>query len=67
MTYSSLVSEIQNLNYEEKENLKNLLEKYIIEERREYFYNNYKDSVQELKDKERKFSNNIQDLKKLLD
>ena len=67
MTYSNLVTEIQNLNSEDKENLKDLLEKYIIDEKRENFYNNYKDSVQDIKDEEHNFSNKIQDLKKFLD
>lgn len=37
MTYTNLITEIQNLSYEDKESLKDILEKYLIEERREEF------------------------------
>jgi len=67
MTFTNLISEIQRLTSEDKENLKVLLEKYIIEERRADFYNNYKDSVQEINEGKQRFSNDIKDLKKFLD
>jgi hypothetical protein len=63
MTFTNIVSEIQNLSFEDKENLKKLLEKYLIEEKRENIYNDYKESVQELKEGRLKFSDDIKELK----
>ena len=62
--FSDLVEEIKLLDKEEKEELKNLLEKYIIEERREKILENYKDSLKEVEKGELKFSKDISSLKK---
>ncbi len=67
MTYNNLVGEIQNLSFEDKENLKELLEKYLIEEKRESIYKEYQESVQELKEGKLKFSDDIEELKKMLE
>ncbi len=64
--FSDLVEEIKLLDKEEKEELKNLLEKYIIEERREKILENYKDSLKEVEKGELKFSKDISSLKKEL-
>ena len=66
MTYNNLVDEIQNLSFEDKENLKELLEKYLIEEKRESIYKEYQESAQELKEGKLKFSDDIEELKKYL-
>lgn len=65
MTYTNLVNEIQRLSYEDKENLKVILEKYLIEERREEIFKNYKDSIKELKQGKTKYSNDINELKRM--
>ena len=67
MTYNILVDEIKKLPLDEKEDLKNLLDKYLIEEKRKNIYDNYKDSLSEVKEEKIKFSNNIDELKKSLD
>ncbi len=64
--FSDLVEEIKLLDKEEKEELKNLLEKYIIEERREKILENYKDSLKEVEKGELNFSKDIGSLKKEL-
>ena len=66
MTYNNLVDEIQNLSFEDKENLKELLEKYLIEDKRESIYKEYQESSQELKEGKLKFSDDIEELKKML-
>ncbi len=64
--FSDLVEEIKLLDKEEKEELKNLLEKYIIEERREKILENYKESLKEVEKGELNFSKDISSLKKEL-
>jgi hypothetical protein len=66
MTYANLISEIQNLSYEDKESLKEILEKYLIEERREEIYENLVESKKEMKEGKLKYSNDINELKKML-
>jgi hypothetical protein len=66
MTYANLISEIQNLSYEDKESLKKILEKYLIEERREEIYENLVESKKEMKEGKLKYSNDINELKKML-
>jgi hypothetical protein len=66
MTYNNLVDEIKKLPLDEKEDLKNLLDKYLIEEKRRSIYENYKESLSEVKEGKVKFSSNIDKLKKKL-
>ncbi|MCX6165000.1 MAG: hypothetical protein NTU73_09125 [Ignavibacteriae bacterium] len=66
MTYNILIDEIKKLPLEEKEDLKNLLDKYLIEEKRNNIYENYKESLSKVKEGKIKFSNNIDELKKIL-
>lgn len=67
MTYNLLIDEIKKLPLDEKEDLKNLLDKYLIEEKRNNIYENYKESLSEVKEEKAKFSNNIDELKKSLE
>jgi len=64
MTYNFLIDEIKKLPLDEKEDLKNLLDKYLIEEKRNNIYENFKESLSEVKEGRIKFSNNIDELKK---
>ena len=67
MTNNNLIEEIQNLSLEEKEDLKDLIDKYLIEEKREIIYKNYEESSRELKEGKLKFSNDIDELKRHLE
>jgi hypothetical protein len=67
MTYTELIKEIQNLSTEDKENLKELIDKYLIEERREAIYKSYQESVHEINESKIKFSDNTDELKNQLE
>jgi len=62
--YDILVENIKKLPLPEKEELKNLIEKYIIEEKREKIYENYLKSLNEYKENKFEFSSNINELRK---
>ncbi len=63
-TFNYLVNEIQKLPLKEKEELKFLIEKYLIEEKREKIFKNYKATLKEEKEKKLKFSSDPEELKK---
>ena len=65
--YDILVENIKKLPLPEKEELKNLIEKYIIEEKREKIYENYLKSLNEYKENKLQFSSNINELRKNLE
>ena len=62
--YDILVENIKKLSLPEKEELKDLIEKYIIEEKREKIYENYLKSLNEYKEDILQFSSNINELRK---
>ena len=62
--YDILVENIKKLSLPEKEELKNLIEKYIIEEKREKVYENYLKSLNEYKEDKLQFSSDINELRK---
>lgn len=64
--YSILVEEVKRLSTEEKEELKFLIEKYLIEERREEIFKNYQESKREIEEGRLEFSNDIEKLKGIL-
>ncbi len=64
--YSILVEEVKRLSTEEKEELKLLIEKYLIEERREEIFKNYQESKREIEEGSLEFSNDIKRLKEML-
>ena len=64
--YSILVEEVKRLSTEEKEELKLLIEKYLIEEQREEIFKNYRESKKEIEEGRLEFSNDIQRLKEML-
>jgi hypothetical protein len=66
MEFSSIVEEVKSLPYELKQELRFLLEKYLIEERRTEIYKNYKKAQKEYKKNRLAFSDNIDDLKQML-
>ena len=61
--FNNIVEEVKELSLAEKEELHQLLEKYLIEARRDEIHSNYKKSK---KEKGLKFSSSIKDLKSLL-
>ncbi|MDL1971364.1 MAG: hypothetical protein LWW94_10470 [Candidatus Desulfofervidaceae bacterium] len=62
--YDILLENIKKLPLPEKEELKNLIEKYIIEEKREKIYENYLKSLNEYKEDKLQFSSDINELRK---
>lgn len=64
--YSTLIEEVKRLSTEEKEELKFLIEKYLIEERREDIFKNYQESKKEIEEGRLEFSNDIERLKEIL-
>jgi len=65
--FANLVEEVKKMPYEEKEELKFLLEKYLIEERREEIYQTYAESLSELQSKKIKFTSDINELKEMIE
>ncbi|NET40329.1 MAG: hypothetical protein F6K19_51765 [Cyanothece sp. SIO1E1] len=66
MSFNELVEEIQKLSTEAKEEIKLLLERYLIEERRDEIYQNYQSSQQEQRENRLTFSNDIEGLKQMM-
>ena len=64
--YNTLIEEVKKLSMEEKEELKFLIEKYLIEERREEIFRNYQQSKKEANEGQLEFSNDIKRLKEML-
>ena len=64
--FSQIVEEIKNLPLEAKEELKTLLEKYLVEERRAEIHKNYRKTKKDLERGKLTFSNNIDELKRLV-
>ncbi len=63
-TFEEVVEIVRDLPTDEREEIKFIIEKSIIEERREEIYKNYLKTKQEEKEQNLKFSKNINDLKK---
>lgn len=65
--FAGVVETVKQLSFDEKQELKNLLENYLIEERRREIYENGEASKRKLERGELKFSSNTDDLMKMLD
>ncbi|RME66022.1 MAG: hypothetical protein D6778_05355 [Nitrospirae bacterium] len=65
--FNELIEAIKSLSSEEKEEIKFLIERYLIEERREEIYQNYKESLEELKEGKIKFTGSIDKLKEMIE
>ena len=65
-SFETLVEEVRTRSIEEKEELKFLLERALIEERRREIRTNHRRSLDEVKRGKLKFSGSIGDLKKSL-
>ena len=64
--FADLVEEIKALSLQDKEELQGLIEKYLVEERREEIYQNYMQSMAELNEGKVEFSSDAGNLKGLL-
>jgi hypothetical protein len=65
-SFAEVVEEVKNLSLEEKLELQALIEKYLIEERREEIFDNYQSSLRELNEGKLVFSSNADTLKGML-
>lgn len=66
-SFTNVVEEVKKMPYEDKEELKFLIEKYLVEERREEILQNYEESLKELRAKKIKFSSDFNQLKELIE
>ena len=67
MTFNDLVNNIRNLSLPEKLEVKDLLEKSIVEQRRSEIHDNFFKSRKEYKEKKLKFASDISRLRKMID
>lgn len=65
--FNNVVDIVQKLSLDEKEEVKFILEKSIAEQRRDEIYRNYVKSKKEHTNKNLKFSNSIDELKKMVE
>lgn len=65
-TFASVVEEVKQLSFDEKRELKDLIETYLIEERRQEIFENGEQSKQESEKADLKFSSNVDELMKTL-
>lgn len=67
MKFNDVVEVIKNLSTDEKIEISMLLQQYLREESRDEIYENFQVAQQEEKQGKLKFSNQINDLKKLIE
>jgi hypothetical protein len=65
-TFVDVVEDVKQLSIEEKQELKGLIDSYLIEERREEIYQNYQTSKENLTDGKLQFSSNLDELEAML-
>ncbi len=65
--FADVVEEIKQLSSEEKNDLKNILERLLVEERREEIAREHKESREEYQAGKLNFSGNTRDLKDMMD
>ena len=66
LTFNNIIEYVNALSLIEKEEIKDILEKNIIEDKRELILKNYSDSKKEYANKRLVFSSDIKNLKKQL-
>jgi len=66
MKFENIIEEVKLLPFDMKQHLKQLLEKYLIEERRAEIHKNYKKSQKEHQAGKLQFSDDIRELKRML-
>ena len=65
--FAEVVEDVKQLSFDEKSELKNLLDLYLIEERRQEILDNGEQSKRKLQNGELKFSSNTEELMEILD
>jgi hypothetical protein len=65
-SFAEVVEEVKNLSTEEKLELRILIEKYLVEEKRQEIYENHQASLNELKEGKLVFSSDVSVLKGML-
>jgi hypothetical protein len=63
MTYNTLIEKIKDLSVEEKIEIRTLIDKFLIEEKREEIYGSYQQTLNEIRDKKTNYSSDINTLK----
>lgn len=66
-TFAAVVEEVQKLSLEEKEELRQLLDKYLVEARRGEIYNNYVTTREEERQGKLKAASSIGELRRMLE
>jgi hypothetical protein len=66
MTFNDLINKIRNLSLDEKIEIKEIIEKSIIDERRKEIQKHYLESKKEYNNGKLQFSRNISKLKKMI-
>ena len=66
-SFAEVVEEVKSLSTEEKLELQTLIEKYLLEERRQEIHENYQASLNELHEGSLVFSSDMKSLKGMLD
>ncbi len=67
VSFVDVVEDVKQLSIEEKQELKDLIDSYLIEERREEINQNYQKSRQNLADGNLRFSADLDELEAMLD
>ena len=65
-TFAGVVEDVKQLSFDEKQELKDLLESYLIEERRREIYENGERSKREQENGDLKFPSNTDELMQML-
>jgi hypothetical protein len=65
-SFAEVVEEVKNLSTEEKLELQTLIEKYLVEEKRQEIYENHQESMRELQEGDLVFSSDTDALKGML-
>ncbi len=65
-SFAGVVEEVKQLSFDEKQELKDLLESYLLEERRREIYENGEQSKRELEKDKLKFSSDTDELMQML-
>ncbi len=66
MSFTTVVENVQDLSFDDKFELKELLDKYLIEDQRDQIYQNYILSKQEEIDNKLEFSSDMNKLEDML-
>ena len=64
--FAEVVEDVRQLSFDEKRELKDLLELYLVEERRQEILQNGAQSKQDLENSELRFSSNVDELMEML-